>query len=230
MMLFYKCNIKRVTFIKGGIMKEYLEKVLRQNVLIEENDNLLDKLPLAYRGRYKFFNVETNGLLWIAIQPQIEVGLVSLRKDRAKIEKLANLNCAIFLNETSFYIKEKLMEEGIPFVLVGKQVYLPFIGFLLSDANERDIAPVHLISYLTQTLLLTAMYEKWNNVIVSEAARKLGVTKMSISRAFDELEYLNVDVLGMKGKSRVINVPSDIKKLWGQEMFIWQPFCKRSGI
>lgn len=211
-------------------MKEYLEKVLRQNVLIEENDNLLDKLPLAYRGRYKFFNVETNGLLWIAIQPQIEVGLVSLRKDRAKIEKLANLNCAIFLNETSFYIKEKLMEEGIPFVLVGKQVYLPFIGFLLSDANERDIAPVHLISYLTQTLLLTAMYEKWNNVIVSEAARKLGVTKMSISRAFDELEYLNVDVLGMKGKSRVINVPSDIKKLWGQEMFIWQPFCKRSGI
>ena len=182
-------------------MKEYLEKVLRQNVLIEENDNLLDKLPLAYRGRYKFFNVETNGLLWIAIQPQIEVGLVSLRKDRAKIEKLANLNCAIFLNETSFYIKEKLMEEGIPFVLVGKQVYLPFIGFLLSDANERDIAPVHLISYLTQTLLLTAMYEKWNNVIVSEAARKLGVTKMSISRAFDELEYLNVDVLGMKGES-----------------------------
>ena len=39
---------------------------------------------------------------------------------------------------------------------------------------------------------------------------------MSISRAVDELQYLNVDVLGMKGKSRVINVPSDIKKLWGQ--------------
>ena len=38
---------------------------------------------------------------------------------------------------------------------------------------------------------------------------------MSISRCFDELEYLNVDVLEMKGKSRVINVPSDIKKLWG---------------
>ena len=40
-MLFYKCNIKKVTFIKGGIMKEYLEKALRQNVSIEENDNLL---------------------------------------------------------------------------------------------------------------------------------------------------------------------------------------------
>lgn len=35
-MLFYKCNIKRVTFIKGGIMKEYLEKVLRQNLSIRK--------------------------------------------------------------------------------------------------------------------------------------------------------------------------------------------------
>lgn len=215
-MLIYKCNIKKVTFIKGGIMKEYLEKALRQNVSIEENDDLLDKLPLVYRGRYKFFHVKTNGLIWIAIQPQCKVGLVTLRKDRSKIEKIANLNCAIFLDETSFYIKEKLMEEGIPFVLAGKQVYLPFIGMLLTNANHRDITPVHLISYLTQKLLLTAMYEKWNNVTVSEVARKLDVSKMSISRCFDELEYLNVDMLGMKGKSRVINVPSDIKKLWGQ--------------
>ena len=90
-------------------MKEYLEKALRQNVSIEENDNLLDKLPLVYRGRYKFFHVKTNGLIWIAIQPQCKVGLVTLRKDRSKIEKIANLNCAIFLDETSFYIKEKLM-------------------------------------------------------------------------------------------------------------------------
>ena len=144
-MLFYKCNIKKVTFIKGGIMKEYLEKALRQNVSIEKNDNLLDKLPLVYRGRYKFFHVKTNGLIWIAIQPQCKVGLVTLRKDRSKIEKIANLNCAIFLDETSFYIKEKLMEEGIPFVLAGKQVYLPFIGMLLTNANHRDITPVHLI-------------------------------------------------------------------------------------
>ena len=51
---------------------------------------------------------------------------------------------------------------------------------------------------------------------------------MSISRCFDELEYLNVDVLGMKGKSRVINVPSDIKKLWGQvEIVLRNPVIAR---
>ena len=195
-------------------MKEFLEKTLRQNVSMEETEYLNDKLPLAFRGRYIFYKVETNGLSWIAIQPKNEVGLVTLRKDRAKVEKVAGLNCAIFLNATTFYIKEKLIEEGVPFVLDGKQVYLPFIGYLLSNANERDLAPVHLISFLTQRLIFTAMYEKWENITVSDAAEKLGVTKMSVSRCYDEIEYLNVDILGMKGKSRVITIPSDIKKLW----------------
>jgi len=195
-------------------MKDFLEQTLRQSVSIEETEYLNDKLPLAYRGRYNFYKVRTNGQSWIAIRPKSDASLVMLRKDRAKIEKAANLNCAIFLDSTSFYIKEKLVEEGIPFVLKEKQVYLPFIGLLLSNENKRDIAPVHLISFLTQKVIFVAIYEKWENVTVSEAAVKLGVTKMSISRCFDEIEYLNVDILGMKGKSRVITVPVDIKKLW----------------
>ena len=129
-------------------MKDFLEQTLRQSVLVEETEYLNDKLPLAYRGRYSLYKVETNGQLWIAIRPKDDASLVMLRKDRAKIEKVAGLNCAIFLDSTTFYIKEKLVEEGIPFVLKGKQVYLPFIGLLLSNENKRDIAPVHLISFL----------------------------------------------------------------------------------
>ncbi|MBS6396455.1 MAG: hypothetical protein KH452_04810 [Clostridiales bacterium] len=183
-------------------MKDFLEKTLRQNVSIKESEYLHDKLPLAFRERYTFYKVKTNGLSWIAIQPKNDVGLVALRKDRAKVEKAAELNCAIFLDTATFYMKEKLVEEGIPFVLNGKQVYLPFSGYLLSNANERNIAQVHLISYLTQRLIFVAIYEKWREVTVSEAAAKLGVTKMSVSRCFDEIEYLNVDILGMAGSLR----------------------------
>ena len=79
-----------------------------------------------------------------------------LRKDRAKVENIAGLNCAIFLDRATFYIKEKLMEEGIPFVIDGKQLFLPFIGYLLTNGNERELTPVHLISFLTQKMLLLA--------------------------------------------------------------------------
>lgn len=195
-------------------MKDYLEKTLRQKVTIKANNSLCDKLPLAFKGRYYFFDIETNGMHWIAIKPKSDAGLVTLRKDRAKVQAAAGLNCAIFMDSTTCYIKEKLIDEGIPFVLADKQVYLPFIGYLLSNSGDRDIAPVQLISYLTQKLILTAIYEKWDKVTVSEAAVRLGVTKTSVTRCFDEIEYLSIDILDAKGKSRAITISEDRKQLW----------------
>lgn len=209
-------------------MKEFLEKILRQNVIMTKNKEVYKKLPLVYRGRYDIFTVETNGALWMAIHPKDDVRLVMLRRDRAGVEKMTGLNCAIFLDRTTFYIKEKMMEEGIPFVIEGKQVFLPFIGYLLSKENERELAPVHLISFLTQKMLLMAIYERWNEVKVSDVAKRIGVSTKSASRCFDELEYLNIDVLGMKGKSRVINIPDDRKQLWQQiERVLRNPVIRR---
>lgn len=197
-------------------MKEFLEKALRQNVTIIEDKEIYKMFPLVYRGRYDILKVKTNGVLWLAICPKDETGLVMLRKDRARIERVAGLNCAIFLERTTFYIKEKLMEEGIPFVIDGRQVFLPFIGYLFSDANGRKLAPVHLISYLTQKMLLIAIYERWKEVRVTDAAKRLKVSGKSASRCFDELEYLNIDVLKMKGKTRVIGIPNDLRGFWSQ--------------
>lgn len=195
-------------------MKAFLENVLRQKITITAVNDIYEKLPLVYRGRYDIMRIDSNGVQWMAMKPKIDTGLVSLRKDREKLEEVSGLNCAVFFENTTFYIKEKLMEEGIPFAVNGKQVFLPFIGYLLGNNKERNLAPVHLISFLTQKMLLLAIYEKWDGVRVSDAAEKLQVSKKSASRCFDELEYLKIDALTMKGKSRVITVPQDTKKFW----------------
>ena len=49
-------------------MREYLKKTLRQNVKIKENNDLYDRLPLAFKGRYDLFDVEINGIDWLAFQ------------------------------------------------------------------------------------------------------------------------------------------------------------------
>ena len=90
------------------------------------------------------------------------------------------------------------------------------------------MAPVHLISFLTQKMLLMAIYERWNEVKVSDAANRMGVSTKSASRCLDEMEYLNIDVLGMKGKSRVSNIPDDRKQLWQQiENILRTPMIRR---
>lgn len=197
-------------------MKEYLEKILRQKITIEEYIALYEKLPLIYRGKYVIYKITMSGVMWIAMKPKKDIGLVDLRKNCMAVTKASGQNCALILEKTNYYIKEKMIEEGIPFIIPEKQIYLPFLGILLTENTERKLAPVHMISYLTQKMLLCALYEKWDNMTVTNVAEKLQVTKMSVSRSFDEIEYLNIPVIGMKGKSRVINIPNDTKKVWNE--------------
>ena len=56
-------------------MREFLEKTLRQNVIMTENKEVYKKLPLAYRGRYDIYS---NGVLWTAIHPKDDIDLVVL--------------------------------------------------------------------------------------------------------------------------------------------------------
>ena len=39
---------------------KFLEKTLRQNVLMKESKYLNDKLPLVIQGRYTFLKIKTN--------------------------------------------------------------------------------------------------------------------------------------------------------------------------
>ncbi len=140
--------------------------------------------------------------------------LSALRHDQKQIEKVTGMNCALYFRKLNHYTKEMLLTEGIPFIFEGKQMFLPFIGILLADNNCRRLKPVHTISFLTQKLLLYALYEKWDQMNVTRIAERLDVTKMSVSRCLDEIEYLDIDVLDVSGKTRKISVGEDTKSVW----------------
>lgn len=200
--------------LKRDAMKEYIEKCLRRPVAVKENTKLLKKLPLIYKGNYNLFSVLQDGVEWLIVQPKIDLRLNTLRHDRNEIEKISGLNCALFFTKLNYYSKETMIKEGIPFIIADKQMFLPFIGLLLSDKDSRKLRPVHTISFLTQKLLLCALYEKWQDMSVTGIAQKLGVAKMSVSRCFDEMEYLDIDILDMSGKTRKVSVREEIVALW----------------
>lgn len=206
--------------------KEYIEKCLRCPVTIEENVDVWKMLPLKYRGNYKLYLVHQNTFEWLIAQPKEDLRLTTLRNDRNQIEKVSGLNCAFYFTKLNHYSKDMMMDEGIPFIVVEKQVYLPFLGMLLSEKEGRRLAPVRMISFLTQKLLLCALYEKWQGMNVTRIAEKLGVTKMSVSRCLDEIEYLDIDVLDTSGKTRKVSVEMNTKKLWE----IIKPFLRNPVI
>ena len=188
--------------LKGAQMKDYLEKILHMDVQMKESDSLYKELPLLYKGSYSIYQVVSGGVKWIAMQPKSDIRLTQLRKNRAFLENKKQLNVAVFLDKSSLYSKDKMIEEGIPFVVRDDTVYLPFLGVLLGK-NQRELKPVHQISYLTQRLLLEGLYERYTMASVTNLANRLGVSKMAISKCFDEIEYLGLDVLITNGRRRI---------------------------
>ena len=195
-------------------MKDFIEKSLRRPITLADNAEIFKKLPLKFRGNYELFSVYQDSVEWIIAKPKKELRLNALRYDRSQIEKAAGLNCALYFNKLNYYTKETMLNEGIPFILEGKQVFLPFLGMLLSEKDDRRLVPVHTISFLTQKLILCALYEKWNDMNATKIAEKLGVTKMSVSRCLDEIEYLDIKILDKSGKTRKVSVSEEIKGLW----------------
>ena len=195
-------------------MKDFIEKSLRRPITLADNAEIFKKLPLKFRGNYELFSVYQDSVEWIIAKPKKELRLNALRYDRSQIEKTAGLNCALYFNKLNYYTKETMLNEGIPFILEGKQVFLPFLGMLLSEKDDRRLVPVHTISFLTQKLILCALYEKWNDMNATKIAEKLGVTKMSVSRCLDEIEYLDIKILDKSGKTRKVSVSEEIRVLW----------------
>lgn len=209
-------------------MKNYIERCLKRNITIEENKEILEKLPLKYTGSYRIYSVFIDGIEWLILEPKIEIRLNALRQDQRQVQKVSGLNCALYFTKLRCYTKETMLNEGIPFIVEEKQMYLPFLGIIMSDQDERKLAPVYRISFLTQKLLLSALYDRWENMSVTKIAETLGVSKMSVSRCFDEIEYLDIDILDKTGKYRKVTITDETKVLWGKIIpFLRNPVITR---
>ena len=205
-----------------------MENVLHMDVKISDAPSLFKGLPLYFKGKYNGYEIETNGVFWVAIEPKSAIGLHQLRKDRTQVEISTGRKCALFLQNSNFYAKEKMQEDGIPFVIKDREVYLPFLGILLSGKNQRELKPVYRISYLTQKILLDGLYEAYEKATVTYIAERLDVSKMAVSKSFDEIEYMDIAVMDHKGKSRAITMNGEKRKIWENiRPFMRDPIIRR---
>lgn len=207
-------------------MKEFIERTLHQRVEIYPYNNT-DRFPLVLRASYDYYCMEIVGQECILAIPKEELNLSALRKQQKKIAQITGQNCVLYLKKMNYYSRDKMLEEGIPFIWEKRQIYMPFLGLLLQQNESRDLKPCFEISHLTQKLLLTAIYEEWDDISVTEAAERLGVSKMSITRVFDELESLDIPVLRKKGKFRRYVQYGTKKEIWiAVEPFMRSPLLR----
>lgn len=194
-------------------MKEYLEQVLHQNIDEKKYEDI-GKLPLGCRNAFELSILKMGLQEFLLAAPTENMSLTELRKMRLQLERYTGYRCAFYLKKVNWYAAPKMVEEGIPFVWENHQVYLPFAGMLLQENAVRTPKNCAVISFLTQKLLLKALYENWKDVSAVQAAELLDVSRMSVIRCYDEIEAVGLPFLKTKKRSRRFYAMDDIKAMW----------------
>ena len=192
---------------------EYLNKVLGIEVVYMNGK--FEHLPNFIATRYRLQRVSMNGQGVIFLYPKTELEQVEvLKKQITRVQKNENLPVVLVLKELSFRQKEYLIREKIPFIVDGKQIYLPFMAVYLQERCSAEKIPREEILPSAQMLLLHFIYRGAQELSTSQAAKDLELTPTSISRASRQLEEMGLLHIRKVGVQRILYSEDSPKMLF----------------
>ncbi len=215
----------KVCYLGGGLQNKiedltaYLYKILGVRVSVKSWKGH-DKLPFFLNDLYDFYEIsllEHSCLLLVAKESSKETP-ATIRKHKEQVQKIWKGPC-IYVQETiAHYNRKRLIEERIPFIIPGNQLYLPEIGIYLSEYYRKQHENVKKkISPSTQMVVIYMLFQKTPEKITpSDLAKKLGYTLMTMTRAFDELKVTGICEIQKKGRELCLLFKENKCELWEQ--------------
>ena len=192
---------------------EYLNKVLGIEVSYEDVE--FKHLPNFIVTRYRLKMASMNEKKVIFLYPKTELEQIEvLKKHIARIQKNENKPIVLVINELGFRQKEYLISEKIPFIVEGKQIYLPFMALYLQERCNAERKPREEILPSAQMLLLHFIYGGGQELSTSQAAKDLELTPTSISRASKQLEEMGLLHIKKEGVQRILQSEDSPKMLF----------------
>ncbi len=193
----------------------YLKKTLAINVSIEPVEKQkLKVLPIAIAGLYEFatLNLYNHNLLLVISKEDYTVD--RLKKHFELLGQSFEMKCVAIFDAIPSFIRTRLIEKGIPFIVVGKQLYMPNLLIDLKDfGNTEEIMPSNMQPSAQLLLLYHLQIESLEGLNFSMIADKLQYNGMTITRAAYYLHHIGIcSVSGTKDKS--LNFNYNKKELW----------------
>lgn len=192
---------------------EYLNKVLGIEVIYENVE--FNHLPNFIVTRYRLQMASMNGKKVIFLYPKTELEQIEvLKKHIARIQKNENMPVVLVLEQITSRQKEYLIRERIPFIVEGRQIYLPFMALYLQQRCNAERNPRKELLPSAQMLFLHFIYLGAKELSTSQAAKDLKLTPTSISRASKQLEEMGMLQIKKVGVQRILYSEDSAKMLF----------------
>lgn len=163
---------------------------------------------------YDYVLVEINEVKFLAIAPVYEQPTIpTLVNHMKKISSAKNLPVVYHPRSLTYSKMKGLLQQKVPFIVDGKQAYLPFLGTFLQAIGDERNKNVRL-SLPAQLLAMMYLYSREPFLYIKKAVEFLPYSAMSITRAMRELEASELFYVEKDKQSNVLR-----SQLAKQELF-----------
>ena len=189
------------------------------------------QLSPVLRERYRFAKAELLGLralLVIDANPE-EQSPATVRKHLDMLQSKQPAELIYVRAQVTAYNRKRLIEQKVPFIVPGNQMYLPMLAIDLREHFRRIREDAPTFSPSTQVVVLRAMLRDAGQVLIpSEMAPLLGYSAMTMTRAFDELETAKLAEVTVRGRERCLRFHGNRREIWEKaQSFLRSPVNKR---
>ncbi len=168
-------------------------------------DDKIPSMPNFIHARYRMQRVVLDGKDVVFLYPKAELDAVSaIKKHIDRIQKTVGMPVVLVPEYLMYRQKEYLLREKIPFIVDGKQIYLPFMAVYLQERCDGERQTTEIMLPSAQLLLLYYIYHGCGELLASEASNRLGFTPTSISRASRQLEEMELIHTEKRGVQKVL--------------------------
>ena len=174
-------------------MKKQLEQYFSCEVKIREYKNKLS-LPIFMTMRdIAMVEIYSVNFAIVDVMKEAELSVAAMKKQKAKYEEALQCPVAYKVVLNSVSMRNALVKNGVSFVDLPGNVFLPFMGIVLQDVYKKQLVKADKMMPATQMVFLELLYmNDEESALKSEVANKLNLTKTSITRATAQLEEMGL--------------------------------------
>lgn len=189
------------------------------------------RLPHFLREKYTFAQAKLLGLhaLLVVDNNPEEQPPALVRKQLDMLQTKQPVDPIYVRNRVTAYNRKRLVEQKVPFIVPGNQMYLPMLAIDLRENFRRIREEAPTFSPSTQVVLLYALLRDVRQVLTpTEMAPLLGYSVMTMTRAFDELETASLAEVAVRGRERCLRFNESRREIWEKaQPFLRSPVNKR---
>jgi DNA-binding MarR family transcriptional regulator len=176
-----------------------------------------ERHPPYLANRYRFAEADVFGspLLLMLDESVEQESPAALRKHITKVQERSSAPVVYVRDQMSSYNRKRLIEQRVQFIIPGNQMYLPELGIDLREYFRKPAAAKQKFRPATQAVFLFLLLNRGKcNPVASAIAPKLAYSSMTLSRAFDELESVELAESTSSSRERVLHFVSPSRETW----------------